>query len=505
MKIQCSCGTKYAFEVSPEMAQKPIRFVCQKCGLDSSDMVNDLIRRELAGQTTAPAPPPPPMPPVRVVMPGQTPPAAPAAPVVSQIPPPAPPAPPAPVVEAPRLKVADEEPPPAPVAAPAPSSKYCPKHRRNIATYRCLVCQKPMCSECMKLFGYVCSPLCKAKAEAEKINVPVYAGQSAVAEARFWRKTGAVFGALAVMVVLALGFWIWYAWFGSVPHPVFSVKFDERALSGASKLVGPDQLVFLHGGTLARYDLKLKKQIWSHELITDQQFADAVARQNEIRAALSGNASSAPPDEKRKDLTRQELAAELQLHVTGSNVWVFSRNLLTHYDWSTGKAFQEIPILNGTGQFVAHDNELLLVQENGTGQQFDTHINLTSGETRTEQIFQPDPVTALPGTTSAAGGNQATGGLPVSPGADAGKPMDPAKVAQQAQNLPLPERIALPALLGNSAHEERLQAELNGTDQSRPAENFRRPGTTGENRARHQLFHAGSERERKPPIFRRPA
>ena len=458
MKIQCSCGTKYAFDVSPEMAQKPIRFVCQKCGLDSSDMVNELIRRELAAQTPAPATPPPA--PVRVVMPGFTPP-------IESTPPPAPIAP---VVEAPRLKVAHETPSPEPAAAPAPapSSKYCPKHRRNLATYRCLVCQKPMCSECMKLFGYVCSPLCKAKAEAEKINVPVYAGQSAVAEARFWRKTGAAFGALALAVVLALGFWFWYAWFGSVPHTVFSVKFDERAFSGASKLVGPDQFIFLHGGTLTRYDLKTKKQIWSQELITDQQVADVIKRQNEIRAATTGNLSSAPPDEKRKDLARQELEADLQLHVSGQNVWVISRALLTHYDWNTGNAVQEIPIMNGSGRFVARDNQLLLVQENDSGQQFDTRINLTSGEVSTEQIYQPEPAansSAPPGATGVASG-QAASGLPLSPGVDAGKPMDPAKVAQQAQGLPLAARIALPAILGNSEHQEQIQAEINGQDQA---------------------------------------
>ena len=47
MKIQCPCGAKYAFDVSPEMAQTPVRFVCQACGADSSDVVNGLIRQEL--------------------------------------------------------------------------------------------------------------------------------------------------------------------------------------------------------------------------------------------------------------------------------------------------------------------------------------------------------------------------------------------------------------------------------------------------------------------------
>ena len=47
MKIQCSCGAKYTFDITPDMADKPVRFVCQQCGLDSSDFVNNLIRQEL--------------------------------------------------------------------------------------------------------------------------------------------------------------------------------------------------------------------------------------------------------------------------------------------------------------------------------------------------------------------------------------------------------------------------------------------------------------------------
>ena len=53
MKIQCACGAKYAFDATPEMLQNPVRFVCPSCGLDSSESVNELIRREFAGQTPA--------------------------------------------------------------------------------------------------------------------------------------------------------------------------------------------------------------------------------------------------------------------------------------------------------------------------------------------------------------------------------------------------------------------------------------------------------------------
>ncbi len=120
----------------------------------------------------------------------------------------------------------------------------------------------------MKLFGHVCSPLCRAKAEAQNINIPVYAGQSAVAEARYWRKAGAIGGLIAAVVVAALGFWTWYAWFGSVPRPVFSVRFDDRAYAGESRLCGTNQIVFLHGGTLARYDIKSGNEIWSDDLVS---------------------------------------------------------------------------------------------------------------------------------------------------------------------------------------------------------------------------------------------
>src|SRR5208283_2528791 len=67
MKIQCACGAKYAFDVTPEMAGNPVRFVCQNCGLDSSDFVNGLIRQELG--LGAPVATPPPAEPVSTAAP----------------------------------------------------------------------------------------------------------------------------------------------------------------------------------------------------------------------------------------------------------------------------------------------------------------------------------------------------------------------------------------------------------------------------------------------------
>ena len=35
MKLQCPCGVKYAFEITPEMLNQPVTFVCPSCGQES--------------------------------------------------------------------------------------------------------------------------------------------------------------------------------------------------------------------------------------------------------------------------------------------------------------------------------------------------------------------------------------------------------------------------------------------------------------------------------------
>ena len=427
MKIQCACGAKYAFDATPEMLQNPVRFVCPGCGLDSSEYVNELIRREFAGQTPA-APPP---------------------------------------SESPRLKISHAQPEPSAPAEDAtasPAEERCAKHPREAAVSHCVVCGKPICGQCMKLFGHVCSPLCRAKAEAQNIEVPVFAGQSSVADARYWRKAGAIGGLTAAVVIAALGFWTWYAWIASVPHTAFSIRFDDRAYAGESQLCGTNQIVFLHGGTLARCDIKSKKQIWSVELVTKRQISDLAARLKQLR----------PKDNMGRYISQDEfdaaaaraLEGSLQLHVSGQNIWVRTPAELAHYDWDTGDVLQEIPLAGG-GKIVARNDEFLLLGAGANGQALVTHINPATGESRVEEISQPGQTTVAQNSPGLAGsaGVEPTTGLPLTPGADAGGPMNPARVAEQAQNLSTPGRIALPAVLANESEQERIAAEINDQDQ----------------------------------------
>ena len=447
MKIRCSCGTKYEFDVTPDMARNPVRFVCSNCGLDSSDYVNQMVRAELAEQAGSEPLPDAPMP------------------SIAAAPPPAP-----------RLKISQETRPAETPTAAAPVSKYCPKHRTVLATQTCSVCGKPICPKCLELFGYFCSPLCKSKAELQGIAAPVYAGQKFQVEARFWRKAGWSFGLVFTLLVVAAGFWTWYAWFGSVPHPMFSVRFadTDRAYAGATQIIGEDQIVFLHGGTLARYDLKTKKPVWTRELISSEQIAAVVKAENDLRARENQDNEYArvPPAGSLEREAKIALQRALSLQVSGRNIWVVQPDTLTHYDWDSGRVLQNIPLPQDHGRVVLRDDELLVPGENTAGIAVVTRIGLAGGEVRTEQFTAAGTVAtaATAGDQSAAGGTENS--IPLAAG---GGPPDAQTLAEESQNLNLPGRIALPALLANEIHQQQIMAALQD-DQGRPkSQNLKPP------------------------------
>jgi hypothetical protein len=439
MKLQCPCGAKYSFDITPEMAREPVRFVCPSCGYDSSDFVNEMIRKKLAEQAAA-------------------------SPTVPSEIPSAPEPAPAPAPARLRVATSHSHEPASPAEAPAPSSARaveCQRHPGEIAHERCVVCGKPLCPKCMELFGYVCSPLCKARATSNGIEIPYYENQKAATEAKMWRKVKIVSAAAALILVALLGTWVWYEWFGSRPKPVFFVRFDEKALSGMSKLCGKDQIVFLHGGTLARYDIKTKQQIWSRELIDKKNIEAEADREIKEFTEMANKISQTNPDYEGKPPHRDELIrdlleaaqAALDLRVSGQNVWVMSPEKLTQFDWNTGKTLKEISRAFGYGRMSARGDELIFTGENDSGQPVLTHVNLASGELKTENIGEPvsaDIAAAAP-ASGVSGGKAGA--------------LDPNKVAARAQGLSLPAKIALPATLANAAHNQAINQALNGDQQ----------------------------------------
>lgn len=464
MKIQCPCGTKYAFDITPDMADVPVRFVCQACGLDISEPVNQLIRDELGrlntGETSSET---------QLVNLDQ----------------------PSPSTSAPltahgaRIRVHV----PGGVGAGAQGStqQFCLKHPGYVFIERCLVCQRPMCEKCMELFGYVCSPLCKAKADAQGIELPVYEHQRDVVQAKFWRKV--VLGAAGVAVaVLGLAWlWFWYAWFGSVPRPKFSIRFEQPAYAGKCRPAGKDQLVILHGGKLARYDLKAQKEIWSQTLIDPESVRqEAHVALDEMQAAYERLEAASDGDGLRhvfkmpsydEMLEEVQKAAEaaLTLYVAGVNVWVASPGKLTRYDWESGRVLKEIPLGDSAFELYPRANELVLVGLDLAGRATITHLDLVTGELRLDD--SPEPKHEIAGLTPAQAGMSATrrSGTP----RNANQPMDPGAVAARAQRLPIGARLALPALVAAGANQQRALAELNGDLRTPPAPAARQPVAFG--------------------------
>ncbi len=338
----------------------------------------------------------------------------------------------------------------------------------------------------MELFGYLCSPLCRAKANSHGIQVPVYEGQRSVVEARLWRRTARVVAVVGVVLVVLLGVWTWYVWFGCQPKPTFSIRFNEPVYSGQAWM-GAEQVVFLRGENLARYDMKEKKEIWSRPLIDHKKIqADADKSIKEIQALIDRANSEAwenvPKMPSREKLIRRmekDAAAALELHVLGRNVWVASPGKLVQYSWDNGNPVKEIPVPAYYGGLMALGDELMVI-DTTTGKPIVTRVNLNTCDARTEEIgadtkptplagtnpAQPTPGAGLPG--SGLGGRDLAG-LPIgTPGKNSDKPMDPRKVAEQYRDLSYPAKLALPAVLANTMNQERTLAELNDTGRRGP-------------------------------------
>jgi hypothetical protein len=85
----------------------------------------------------------------------------------------------------------------------------------------------------------------QSQADSHGIHLPLYAAQKSVVEARLWRRLGLLTGAVCFLAAGALGFWFWYAWFGSIPKTIFAVSLRETGLFRPIGTLGPDQIVFL--------------------------------------------------------------------------------------------------------------------------------------------------------------------------------------------------------------------------------------------------------------------
>jgi len=432
MKFQCSCGEKFAFDVTPDMVQRPVSFVCPTCGQDSSAAVNEIIRQQFA--VPAPAP--------TVLVPA------------------------APVAATPHVRVHQASTAVAGAAGPV----GCPKHRGQLAHERCVLCGKPICPMCMKMFGYVCSPMCRQKAELSGMEIPEYELSNAVLERKYQRKLTTTILGIVGGLALIIGVWIWYLVIGSQPRPAYIARFNQPAYSGKIHLIGKNQLVVIHGGTLSRHDVSAEKQLWSASLVDRTKLlteAQTDLREMEDalrRAQLAGKNTERyklPTPEALMATLERDYAADLELHVRGEKVWIAQPDKLVRYDWDTGKPAQEVAVSFGFGGAEVQDDDLVALRESANGEGELTRVNLLTGQATTDKFRASTAGPTRDPLAKALGANNAA----------ANRALDPNRLASQVQRMPIQGRLALPATISIQQGQNRILQEMDEMDNgpARPA------------------------------------
>ena len=316
----------------------------------------------------------------------------------------------------------------------------------------------------MQLFGYVCSVLCREKAEANHIKIPTYAGQRDVAQREQGKKTGLIVSLVAIVVVALLGAWIWLAWFGSRPRAAFAIRFeDSPAMSGTSAFCPDNQIVFIHGGKLARYDLKTKKEVWLNQLVDakkiGEQAAAAVKRMQE-EVAKGEHVFKIPSVEQYTKDSIRSAEGGLELLTLDKNIWVANGNKAVRYDWDSGQVKQEIEFNRGYGRAKRVGDESETREQLGDHQLAITRFNLVTGEVKKSQISS-QPI-ALASTNATAFTNKNAKTIAATkPGArpatdpNARRQLDPQKLADALANAPYAAKIAAPATLSTALNQQR--------------------------------------------------
>ncbi len=352
-------------------------------------------------------------------------------------------------------------------------TRFCSKHPKHRVTEKCRVCEKPICPLCMQLFGYVCSAHCREKAEANHIKIPTYAGQRDVSQRTEWNKVAFIAKLAALLIVAAIGVWIWYAWFGSRPKPAFAIRFEnEPAASGKSAFCPDNQIVFIHGDKLARYDLKSKKEVWLNHIVDKKKIGEQAAitvKRMQEEAAKSEYTIRVPSVEKYTKESIRSAERNLELLVLDKNIWVANGSKVVRYDWDSGQSKQEIEFSGGFDRAKRVGDEMETREQTYDGPIFITRFNLVSGQVKTNIIGQRP--TTIASTNAPTSTNKNAKAIAVKPGAKpvtdpgARRQLDPQKLADTLANAPVAARIAAPATLSVALNQQRalnMMDEMDG-------------------------------------------
>jgi hypothetical protein len=359
VKVHCRCGTRFAFEVEPVNGRMPVRVKCPDCGADGTDFANEVIRQKLGGAAA-------PLPPVAVAV------------TAASMPLPVPPGP-----AQPSARVAAPQPvaaPAAPVAAAA-AVIFCARHPKNPATETCRVCGKPICDECIEIHGHACSIYCRKQTGETDREQPRYTRQQAVMGDRVARVGALILRAAVLLMVIVMGAWGWYAFWGSRPRVIYAENLPHGDRARFYQFLVPDQVLSIKANQMSLFDLAQQKQLWSVPL----------------------NVGFAPPPPRNPSKPDSEEQVELYPppHVTAASndLWILFPGQLVQYDRRSGNRKQEISLNPPFFGLTESDHEIAAISADASDRQVVTRVALADGSVRTVPI-EASPPAAPPANRS---------------------------------------------------------------------------------------------------------
>ncbi|MBI3867851.1 MAG: hypothetical protein HY299_04895 [Verrucomicrobia bacterium] len=465
MKVQCPCGTKLSFDITPDAARQAIVVRCPVCNTDLSAVVAPFVQQALAEMSVPRAPAP---------------------------------------VAAPRVHVQPTTPsvalPPTPVAAPVappiaaasievPGGPVCARHVGEIAQEKCRVCQKPICPRCMAQFGFVCSAFCQGKAENLGLDVPDYAGQRKNVNVRSNRLFKLSVAAAILLILALIGGWGLNEFYLSQPRVVFSVPLSKALTEPSGRWGDSGGFVVLHDGRLTRYALKTKQPVWTTDIVTSNEFSAAARaeapraraeyalwRAEQVKKPKQYDANGheiwydeVPSEEEQyqKLLGEMTRAAKLSLRLLGegTNIWIAQQGKIARYRWEDGGRDKVIPVDVARWEGPETPRSLSSFTQLPNGDRKLVRVDLALGEVEEKLFPAPQVALASPSKPSTATPRKpaSTGPGTASAGSNRkGPALTPvANARQQAQSQRLPPPGIAKGLTGPEAAIAAIQLQAN--------------------------------------------
>jgi outer membrane protein assembly factor BamB len=171
-------------------------------------------------------------------------------------------------------------------------------------------------------------------------------------ERRQFRIAGWIAAGVALVIVVLLGAWGWFAFAGSKPRLFYSVKVAGPTAGWHCEFLDAGVILLVSPDHATAHDLNADKDLWS------------------VSLADKDSAGSAPP----------------QTYVDKDSIWICLGARVVRLNRATGEVKLTIPIAGQFQSFTPSDSSLLVVSAKDETTRLASRIDLASGEVSTDEI-----------------------------------------------------------------------------------------------------------------------